>query len=224
LTSCAKENQKRSVLIENTPAKDNISVLDFMFNVNYSKIIRPDGEETYIGTIFIKNDAINIIYESDAGFYPSIMAWRNGFNTFEIIIKSRWCGSDWADDINGKTPVYYYLVEFTKENLNVNYTCKKINCNEMDIENKFYMNTGIINDDNVNLRIAPALNGEIYKRINTGELVEVNYFGNYKYIEIDNIPDSICNCNPPLLSKNFRRGAKSQTLHWCIVDSTNNTI
>ena len=186
LISCSKaeKNKEMPVLSENIDT-ENMSIIDFMFNKGYNMIIRPDGERKYVGTFLVRDDKICIIYASDAGFYPSLMAYTNEFDTLKIIAKSRWRGSDWADDINGKLPAYYYLIEFVKENSEIKYTCKYMDT--VDIGG-FQLNKGIVNDDNVNLRILSSVEGEVYGKINKNEIVEVNYIGG-EYDEIQNMVD-----------------------------------
>ena len=188
-SSCTKGNEK--LIVENGELElqnDNMvknPVIKSIIETNYDGIIRPDGEKTYVGTFFVRDNKIHFIYESDAGFFPSLIGYKDEVNAFKILVKSRWIGSDWADNIDGKTPVFYYLIEFFEENMKIKYTCKRLN--EIKTEG-FIINHGKINDDNVNLRENSSLDSKAINKINSNEIVEVKDIGK-DYAEIENMTD-----------------------------------
>jgi hypothetical protein len=202
LFSCNKNNGKNIEISEYSESKNithnNIvnekSVIEWIFETNYVRMIRPDNENKYVGTFFVRDNKIHFIYESDAGFSPSIFAYKNEFNSFKLVIKSRWVGFEYADidmnffwvgDIDGKIPSYYYLIEFTREDSDIKYSCKILE--EVNI-NGFSINYGKVNDDNVNLRENPSLDNKIINRINSNEIVRVLDISE-ETMEIDNMID-----------------------------------
>jgi hypothetical protein len=190
LSSCARNGTEGGGISEGDEAlfsANDMSVIEWMFETGYNQIIRPgDSEGAYMGTFFVEGNKVHFIYESDAGFNPSIFAYKDEFDTFKLIIKSRWIGSDWYDDIAGEIiPVRYSLVEFTKEDSDISYSCETLD--EIKLEG-FTLNYGKVNEDNVNLRDNPSLQGRALRRIHSNEVVEVKDVGS-EYMEIGNLTD-----------------------------------
>jgi hypothetical protein len=165
----------------------NADIRDKLIQLNYNVIVRPNGSQRYIGTLFIKNNKLCIYYESDAGYYPTIMAYTINDDGIKLIIKYRWLGIN--DEIayrnDGKSPSYYYFVEIKENDENeIIYDCNQI---ENIMLNNCIFTNGIMNDYNVNIRENPSLDGQKITKANKGETVFVIGLG--QYIEIENMID-----------------------------------
>ena len=100
------------------------NIVQKMINENYSEIIRPFVSKWYVGTLYMENNKLKIIYQSDFGRYPTIMAYNITDNKIEIILK---CLP--LRNIPMENEIFsplYYLLTLSLEDDNINYVCHYI--------------------------------------------------------------------------------------------------
>jgi uncharacterized protein YgiM (DUF1202 family) len=162
-------------------------IADKLIQQNYVEMLRSNGSQRYIGTLYITNNQLSIMYESDAGYNPTIMAYNITDASIKLIIKYRWLGinDEIASRNDGKSPSYYYFVKIKQnEEDEIIYDCIPL---ENVLPDNFIFTNGIVNDDNVNMRENPSLDGQIITQANKNQTVFVT--GLDQYVEIENMLD-----------------------------------
>jgi hypothetical protein len=146
-----------------------------MIDEKYSVMIRPFASKWYVGTLYMENDKLKIIYESDFGKYPTFMAYKISDNRIDIIIKSIPLNSiALGNEIYSPT---YYLLTLSLNDDVINYVCHFIE-NPFLIINDFTFNIGKINERYVNVRKEPKIKSEIYCLLYRNNNVTATSIGN----------------------------------------------
>jgi hypothetical protein len=146
-----------------------------MIDENYSETIRPFVSKWYVGTLYVENQKLKIIYESDFGKHPTFMAYKITDNKIDIIIKSIPLES--IPRGNETYSPTYYLLTLSLHNDIINYVCHFIE-NPFLIINDFSFNIGIINERYVNVRVQPTTKSKIHCILYRNNTVTITSIGN----------------------------------------------
>ena len=147
----------------------NADIVDKLLESNYVEIIRPYASNAYVGTLIVKNNKLNILFESE-GLHPTIMAYKINSDRIHLIIKSRPIEN--SRNINSIFYPEYYEITLYIENDKIKYSCYLIGSPYLIIDG-YIFNKGIIIEENVNIRTKPGLDGEIFCKINKGYLAKI---------------------------------------------------
>jgi hypothetical protein len=151
------------------------TIVQKMIDENYSEMIRPFVSKWYVGTLYMENNKLKIIYESDFGKYPTFMAYKISDDRIDIIIKSIPLNSI-ARGNETYTPTYYLLTLSLNDGV-INYVCHFIE-NPFLIINGFTFNVGKINERYVNIRKKPTTRSEIHCVLYRNNNVTATSIGN----------------------------------------------
>jgi len=134
----------------------------------YDLIVRPDGLKDYVGTLYVDGTYLKFIYESDAGMYPTIMAVKSSNTAVNLIIKGRWQLNDWNSNTKNKKTRYYLI------SLKLLSNDIQTNCTEIDRVNVNGYNVldAVVNDDHVNIRNLPNINGKVIDKLYKGKAIQ----------------------------------------------------
>jgi hypothetical protein len=149
---------------------------------NTSLYIRQDGKPfSYIGTLNIKNNRIDLSYEYESmGFTNSIMAYKIIDNDVVVIIKSRWTGDEQLENECEKLYTKYYKVDIHYGNP------AKYNCNQIDdlvkenISNYIFSETTMSNNPTYILQKSNSNAKIIGKIANNGKVKIISVNGPYE--------------------------------------------
>jgi hypothetical protein len=141
------------------------TIVQKMINENYREVIRPFVSKWYVGTLYMENNKLKIIYESDFGKYPTFMAYKINDDRIDIIIKSIPLNSI-ARGNETYSPNYYLLTLSLNDDV-INYVCHFI-------ENPFL----IINERYVNVRNEPTTRSGIHCVLYRNNIVFATSIGN----------------------------------------------
>jgi hypothetical protein len=146
-----------------------------MIDENYSETIRPFVSKWYVGTLYVENQKLKIIYGSDFSKYPTFMAYKITDDRIDIIIRSVPLNSiPRGKEIYSPT---YYLLTLSLYNDIISYVCHFIE-NPFLIINDFTFTTGTINERYVNVRTCPTTRSEIHCILYRDDNVTVTSIGN----------------------------------------------
>ncbi|MDR1930990.1 MAG: SH3 domain-containing protein [Treponema sp.] len=146
-------------------------IIDDLIENKFSEIIRPYGSSRYVGTLTVENDALRLSFESDNGYYPTIMAHGISAERIGLIIKSRAVPAEGAEiPKNALFSTKYYRVELYREEEGIRYSCYQVEEPGLVIEG-FTFTGATVNERFVNLRTGPSTESAVYGRLNYGAAV-----------------------------------------------------
>ncbi len=143
----------------------------------------PDDPVGYIGTLFTEQNKLQLIYES-MGLTPSIMGFDVIDGKLHLLIKSRWTGAEEPREDEHFDVVYFQTI--------ISSNGGAISCSSKRLENidlhGFVLMPAMVNDNRVNSRTGPSLNGTVVLQKNRGDQLEIISLGD-EYETIGDMSD-----------------------------------
>lgn len=152
----------------------NAGIVEKLLEEGVNEIIRPYSSIRYVGTLYTENCRLKISFESDTGYFPTIMAYKIADEEMKIIIKSRRLDNNYKPDM-----VYssmYFLITLFLEDDKIKYVCYWIE-DPYIIADGFTFNDGKINEKFVNVRLKPSTKSGIFYKLPRGSIVRVTSIG-----------------------------------------------